>query len=293
MTSGSSPLLSRSTYSKHLTRMQPWNKLRPAALITQLLVLASQRRWSGNTADSFSHIASPGTTLVCQTVIRMMRSVSAPRLATDCMSQTIPNPAVGDVCLRLEAPHLSLPLRPDPATGRVSGFQIAFFTRMLFSCLIDADRTATEKFCNPEGARSRAQERPSLRALKDELDAHLARKQAWVEATPVNRIRAHVLSECREAALHPPGFSSLQVPTGGGKTYSSLAFALDHAACFDLGRVVVAIPFTSIIEQTAAVYREALGPHAERGLIEHHTNIQPVHDTRSNQIGAENWDARG
>jgi CRISPR-associated endonuclease/helicase Cas3 len=113
------------------------------------------------------------------------------------------------------------------------------------------------------------------------------------DATPtdVNRQRTIVLERCREAADLQPGFFSLNVPTGGGKTLSSLAFALQHALKYNLRRVVVTIPFTSIIEQTADVYRAALGPLATAGLIEHHTNLQPVRDTRSNQLGAENWDA--
>jgi CRISPR-associated endonuclease/helicase Cas3 len=99
-----------------------------------------------------------------------------------------------------------------------------------------------------------------------------------------------VLEHCRDAAIQSPGFFSLNVP-GAGKTISSLAFALAHAVKNDLRRVLVAIPFTSIIEQTADVYREALGPFAATALVEHHTNLQPTHDTRSNQLGTENWDA--
>ncbi len=74
---------------------------------------------------------------------------------------------------------------------------------------------------------------------------------------------------------------------------SSLAFALEHTLQNDhnLRRVVVAIPYTSIIEQTADVYRKALGPLSETALVEHHTNLQPRHNTRSNQFGVENWDA--
>jgi CRISPR-associated endonuclease/helicase Cas3 len=167
---------------------------------------------------------------------------------------------------------------------------------MLFSCLVDADRTRTEEFCNPEQAAQRSGQgsgngRPALAALKQQLDTYLRDKQECAVATEVNRQRAIVLKHCRQAAHRPSGFFSLNVPTGGGKTLSSLAFALDHALQHSLRRVVMAIPFTSIIEQTADVYRSALGPFAEAGLIEHHTNIQPAHDTRANQFGAENWDA--
>lgn len=147
-------------------------------------------------------------------------------------------------------------------------FALAFFTRMLFSCLIDADRTCTEAFCNPEQAQQRKLSRPSLDGLAEHLDAYLDKLQDVAVPTPVNHWRKHVLEQCRLAATLEPGFFSLQVPTGGGKTLSSLAFALNHAKANALQRVIVAIPFTSIIEQTADVYRRALGPLAERALVE-------------------------
>lgn len=196
----------------------------------------------------------------------------------------------------LVLPKLTSPLKPSAAGRDEFPFQLAFFTRMLFSCLIDADRTRTEEFCDPEKALSRnrleaGHGRPSLTALKDKLDASLREMQINAKSTEVNRQRAIVLEHCREAAPLSPGFFSLNVPTGGGKTLSSLAFALAHAVAHNLRRVVVAIPFTSIIEQTADVYRDALKPLAEAGLVEHHTNLQPMRDTRANQFGAENWDA--
>jgi CRISPR-associated endonuclease/helicase Cas3 len=193
-------------------------------------------------------------------------------------------------------PKLSLPLKPTKAGSAGAPFQLAFFTRMLFSCLVDADRTRTEEFCNPEQAVERSSlsagcGRPSLAALKEQLDASLHAKQESAAATEVNRQRSIVLEYCRKAAHLPTGFFSLNVPTGGGKTLSALAFAYDHALQHGLARVIMAIPFTSIIEQTADVYRKALGSLAGAGLVEHHTNLQPSQDTRSNQLGAENWDA--
>ncbi len=198
--------------------------------------------------------------------------------------------------LEIEAPDLALPIKPrSPADA---AFQLAFFTRMLFSCLVDADRTRTEEFCEPDKAAERSSfgggaGRPALADLKAQLDESLRKIQKKAGPTEVNRQRRAVLDHCRGAAGLAPGFFSLNVPTGGGKTLSSLAFALDHAlaAGHSLRRVVVAIPFTSIIEQTADVYREALGPLAERSLVEHHSNLQPRHDTRANQFGVENWDA--
>lgn len=199
-------------------------------------------------------------------------------------------PHVQSPLVDLESPRLKL----RPADKSEQAFQIAFFTRMLFSCLVDADRTRTEEFCDPEAASERGRERPSLMQLKHALDAMLEKKGREAKASDVNRHRASVLQQCRGAAPLIPGFFSLNVPTGGGKTYASLAFALDHAASHAdhrFRRVVVAIPFTSIIEQNADVYREALGSLAKAGMVEHHTNLRPEHATRANQLGTETWDA--
>jgi CRISPR-associated endonuclease/helicase Cas3 len=200
----------------------------------------------------------------------------------------------------VEAPGIELPKLTPPLkrSNEAAAFQLGLFTRMLFSCLVDADRTCTEEFCDPDRANQRSSlggdsGRPMLATLKTSLDRYLLDMQERADRTEVNRQRAIVLDCCREAANRPPGFFSLNVPTGGGKTLSSLAFALEHAlkSGHNLQRVVVAIPFTSIIEQTADEYRKALGPLAETALVEHHTNLQPRHDTRSNQFGVENWDA--
>lgn len=193
-------------------------------------------------------------------------------------------------------PKLQLPFRPAKED---MGFTLAFFTRMLFSCLIDADRTCTEAFCNPSQALERQIPRPSISALREQLDAHLLTLQSSAAAADdrrtgqlsvVNRMRRRVLEECLSAAGMERGFFSLQVPTGGGKTLASLAFALHHAERWQDRRVVVAIPFTSIIEQTADVYRRALAPLSDSAIVEHHSNLQPSRDTRANQLGTENWD---
>lgn len=186
------------------------------------------------------------------------------------------------------APKLGLPFKPTPENA---GFQIAFFTRMVFSTLIDADRTATEAFCDPAKAAERNRTRPTVADLRSAVEEFLRRKERSAEPTMVNRVRSSVLSHCLATADLAPGFFSLNVPTGGGKTYASLAFALRHAERHDLRRVVVAIPFTSIIEQTADAYREALGKFADTALIEHHSDIVPGKDTRNNKLAAENWDA--
>jgi CRISPR-associated endonuclease/helicase Cas3 len=208
---------------------------------------------------------------------------SALRSRLDPLRQVIP--AVDDPGLTL--PALTLPFHLKQGD---LAFPLAFFTRMLFSCLIDADRSCTEAFCDASKAHERSAPRPPLVDLSAQLDIYLAELQQHADASPVNDIRRGVLEECRAMARLAPGFFSLQVPTGGGKTLSSLAFALRHAEARH-HRVIVAIPFTSIIEQTADVYRRALGPAAAHGLVEHHTNVQPERETRANQLASENWDA--
>lgn len=183
-------------------------------------------------------------------------------------------------------------------------FQVGFFVRMVFSCLVDADFLDTEDFFDPKrGADRRGY--PALADLPDRLNAHLERLTAGARESEVNAVRAEVLAACLAGAQLEPGLFSLTVPTGGGKTLSSLAFALDHARTHGLRRVIYAIPYTSIIEQTAAVFRDALGADA---VLEHHSNYDPLAGTtdgspeepaddstqreaRRARLAAENWDA--
>lgn len=137
-----------------------------------------------------------------------------------------------------------------PSAPIPDGADCGLWVRMLASALFDADFLDAEAFFDPSVSSARA-DWPALISLLPKLDAHLARKSAEAEPIPVNRLRAHVLQTCRTAATHLPGLFSLMVPTGGGKTLSSLAFALEHARAHGLRRVIYAIPFTSIIEQTA------------------------------------------
>lgn len=169
----------------------------------------------------------------------------------------------------LELPALKL---PRPLRNRLANsFALAFFTRMLFSALVDADRLVSE------AADDKAEKRASLRpvprpaaTLKPALDAHLSENFPLAAATSdLDRLRAEVLSDCRSAAKLSPGFFSLTVPTGGGKTLSSLAFALDHAEAHQLDRVIYVIPFTSIIDQTVDVFRDALKD--EEAILPHHS----------------------
>lgn len=139
-------------------------------------------------------------------------------------------------------------------------FQVAFFTRMLFSCLVDADFLATEEFMNPQQSQQRPAATAGLCEMRLVLDSFLEEKRAITPASIVTRCRQEVLNACRLSASQPSGFFSLTVPTGGGKTLSSLAFALNHAETHQQRRVIYAIPFTSIIEQTANVFKGVFRP---------------------------------
>jgi len=167
------------------------------------------------------------------------------------------------------------------------GFQISFFIRMLYSCLVDADFLDTENFMDEARSRWRiGYER--LTTLQDKLNLHLDRFTKEVSTSAINDYRQQILDACLEAAGWSPGLFSLTVPTGGGKTLSSLAFALKHALVYGKTRIIYVIPYTSIIEQNAAVFRKILGNDA---VLEHHSNYEPNEEDHRSCLTAENWDA--
>ncbi len=174
-----------------------------------------------------------------------------------------------------------------PAMPKIPGNRDGahLWLRMLFSCLVDADFRDTEAFMAPEKSAARSQDSPIV-PLLERFDSYMVRF-ANTDATPVNRVRADVLHQCRDKAAQPPGLFSLTVPTGGGKTLASMAFALNHARAHGKRRVIYAIPYTSIIEQTAGIYREVFGD----AVIEHHSSLDPDRETAKSRLATENWDA--
>ena len=185
------------------------------------------------------------------------------------------------------------PFPRPPGRAFTSGYALGFFLRLSFSALVDADHLDTEAFMSPDRHAARhLQPLPPLAELKRLLDERLVRFGPPI--TPVNRARAGVLAACRDAAVQPPGLFSLTVPTGGGKTLASLAFALDHALRHGMERVISVRPFTSIIEQNAAVFRDLFAPLGVDVVIEHHSNLDPdaAHRTPAARLASENWHAR-
>lgn len=156
--------------------------------------------------------------------------------------------------------------------------------RMLFSCLVDADYLDTERFIQPEQYALRGG-KSSLPELLPKLEDALAR--FGEPTTKVNTTRADIQQICRVKAVCKPGFYSLTVPTGGGKTLSSLLWAMHHAVLHGKKRVIIAIPYTSIIVQTAATLRNIFG---QENVLEHHSNVVADDNNIQMKLATENWD---
>ncbi|MCQ5128660.1 CRISPR-associated helicase Cas3' [Butyricicoccus faecihominis] len=186
------------------------------------------------------------------------------------------------------AVSLSRPSFQPPRVIGQGGFTAAFWTRMLFSCLVDADFLDTEAFMRQDKPpRGQSTE---MRTLLDRLESYI---QHWMKPqTPLNQARCDILRACLDAgSTQFPGLFTLTVPTGGGKTVASLAFALRHALTHGKRRILYIIPFTSIIEQTADKFRDILG---SENVLEHHINVdfdnENDPDLFRKKLATENWE---
>ncbi|MFC2406978.1 MAG: CRISPR-associated endonuclease Cas3'' [Cardiobacterium sp.] len=196
-----------------------------------------------------------------------------------------------------------IPLPPLKSNPKYPGFAQAFFTRMLYSCLVDADYLDTEAFyARLDGKTVARGGYPSLEALQQAFNQHLqnvradAKENSEGGQAELNRLRSDILDHAQQQAALPPGLFTLTVPTGGGKTYTSMAFALEHARQHGQRRIIYVIPFTSIIEQNAAAFRDAFGDLGEAAVLEHHSTFDDrklqERDTRDKlRHATENWDA--
>lgn len=187
--------------------------------------------------------------------------------------------------------EITVPEPTAPPFRPVNGENVAFcagmLIRMLYSCLVDADFLDTEQFMN--GERSPRVRGESIEVLEGKLLAHVSK---WLENNDVDTVngrRTEILKHCIERGKGKKGLYRLTVPTGGGKTISSLAFALTHAKEHQMDRVIYVVPYTSIIEQNAKIFSDILG----RGnVLEDHCSVdyEADEELRPLHLAAENWD---
>ncbi|UHA71861.1 CRISPR-associated helicase Cas3' [Paenibacillus sp. 481] len=206
-------------------------------------------------------------------------------------------------CNEIQLPDLPSP--PKLRAGIDCGMQFSLYTRMLFSCLIDADSLNTEKYADSERHGLR-QPSLSIEEMIEKYENHM--KPFAIPSAPIDSYRNELLHECIAAAKGETGLYSLSMPTGSGKTLASLGFALYHAKEHGLSRIIYVIPYTSIIEQNASIFRGIFGADV---VLEHHSNVQRImkndevegdreseeqaeHIKSLNiklQLAEENWDA--
>lgn len=167
------------------------------------------------------------------------------------------------------------------------GLDVALWIRMLYSTLVDADFLDTESYMDKDRAALRGNY-CSMIQLLERFNQFIGKLDEESEKTRVNEIRRNIRTKCIEAASNEQGIFSLSVPTGGGKTLSSLAFALEHAVQHNLDHIIYVIPYTSIIEQNADVFKKAIGADQ---VVEHHSNLDESDSTPKARLASENWDA--
>ena len=186
----------------------------------------------------------------------------------------------------IEIPQITTPpITMDPEKD--PHFAVSVFIRMLYSCLVDADFLDTERFMSNGMIQRDSGE--CMEVLLDKLKDRISKWLVNRDDTTVNGRRSEILRNCLEQGKAPKGLFQLTVPTGGGKTVASLAFALQHAVEHHMDRVIYVIPYTSIIEQNAQVFREILG---NENVLENHSNVdyEISEDFKPMQLAAENWD---
>ena len=216
-------------------------------------------------------------------------------------ARQLPGPSLAIEELKAAMPDIAEQPQPDlPEYLRRDPIEAEMFLRMTYSALVDADSLDTEVHFLAGASNSRNQGSPSLAVLWDRYVAFLA-DQPGPPGSEVNTVRAEVHEACIAAAASPQAIFRLTVPTGGGKTRSAMAFALRHGMEHNLRRIIVAVPFTSITQQTARVYREIFDRSDQRernAVLEHHSGALEVHEDEGvlpeevwRRLAAENWDA--
>jgi len=183
-----------------------------------------------------------------------------------------------------------LGLESHGLSATVRAFRVGLWTRFLFSCLIDADRIDSADFELPSKKAAR-----KLQAV--DWEPAITRLEFYLENLAIRNdidiIRRQISQECLSRADGPQGLYKLTVPTGGGKTYASIRFALHHAQTHNLEHIIYIIPYTSIIDQNAADIRNILEKEGDAfsWVLEQHSNLEPERQTWQSKLVAENWDA--
>lgn len=178
----------------------------------------------------------------------------------------------------------------DTFSNGVLQFKLGMLTRFLFSCLIDADRIDSADFENPKLESGRDRFQRNWRLLVARLEERITSFQS---RNDVDRLRTQVSQTCLLRSKEQKGLFSLTVPTGGGKTFASLRFALNHALHHQMDRVIYVVPFTAIIDQNAAEVRKVLEKPGDSFpfVLEHHSNLEPEKQTWQSKLAADNWDS--
>jgi len=187
---------------------------------------------------------------------------------------------------------------PDTQT-----FKCGLLIRFLLSCLLDADRLNTADFEFPSNERIRNNNKyPTWEFLVERLNGKINEFESKADRNEVDELRSQVSQSCLDFSTKPKGIYQLTVPTGGGKTFASLRFALNHAAHHSqteekIDRVFYIIPYTSIIDQNAEEVRKIMedkdknGKYPNNIVLEHHSNLTPDEESRRQNLLSENWDA--
>lgn len=197
------------------------------------------------------------------------------------------------VNLLLSEENLDYICRWIDSDGNIAGrdeYSLQFAIRMLFSALVDADRLDSEQAGNPDQWKARISiKKDTFPVLLQKIEDHLG---TLPSNGSVNKVRKEVSQQCKHAASNKRGFFDLTVPTGGGKTFASMRFALHHAINYGMRRVIYVMPYTTIIDQNADEFRKVLDlDNRSTNVLEHHSNMEPQKETIESELLADNWDS--
>jgi CRISPR-associated endonuclease/helicase Cas3 len=273
-----------------------WNKGSEGRIVTQILSLAIASHHSG-LIDCLSPSGEDNFT-------RRMEKAEGNSHVNEAFSnlseqeRTAIEELLADDLLIHEMMEKIKSIKEENESQQTLWFKYGLLIRYLFSCLLDADRLNTADFEFPGNARLRNNSvYPTWGSLIGRLNAKIDEFERKPNRNEVDNIRSRVSQSCLEFSSKPKGIYQLTVPTGGGKTFASLRFALNHAKEHSMDRVFYVIPYTSIIDQNAEEARKVLedkdrnGNYLNKVVLEHHSNLTPDEETRRQNLLAENWDA--